>query len=231
VRHTGNQSYNVLSGANHDGYLPRPEYQLNNLNAFASILRSYCAGTDPVCALGNNVGDHTNYFQLYTEDAAKWNSEMVANAKGCRASPNSTSSSSSIISQTSNTPGPHPYLATSVTTVPSTPTGTLVVSPTAQTSTDTCEPTNVPSFVASIASEASTHKPTTAPLSAYATASVLYPMGNISTTAIHPYGTAAPSGTGSYPGVAIYTGNGAATLPGFGAAFLLLSVAMIGMML
>jgi hypothetical protein len=71
VKHTPDQVYNVLDGAN-KGPWPRTGANLARLNAYSSVLRSYCAGGDPVCAGGNNVEEHLNYFELYTDEASSW---------------------------------------------------------------------------------------------------------------------------------------------------------------
>jgi hypothetical protein len=69
--HTANQPYNVLDGADKQSNGRKPE-DLANLNRYAPVLRSYCAAGDPVCAGGNVVADHLNYFELYTDDASSW---------------------------------------------------------------------------------------------------------------------------------------------------------------
>lgn len=75
-RHVADQSYNVLSGANASADNPRSGVQLERLNAFAGVLRSYCVSTDPVCAPEGgsdfDVETHLNYFDLYSDDAAGW---------------------------------------------------------------------------------------------------------------------------------------------------------------
>jgi len=69
--HTANQPYNVLDGADKQKN-PRPAEDLALLNRYAPVLRAYCAAGDPVCANGNNVADHLNYFELYTDEASSW---------------------------------------------------------------------------------------------------------------------------------------------------------------
>ncbi|OAG12108.1 alpha/beta-hydrolase, partial [Paraphaeosphaeria sporulosa] len=91
VRHTENQPYNVLDGASKGPY-PRAGADLANLNRYSSILRSYCAAGDPVCAGGKTVADHLNYFELYTDDASSWVVAKVdAAAPLCGASSSSSS--------------------------------------------------------------------------------------------------------------------------------------------
>lgn len=69
--HTANQPYNVLDGADKQ-VNGRPAEDLARLNRYAPVLRAYCAAGDPVCAGGNVVADHLNYFELYTDDASSW---------------------------------------------------------------------------------------------------------------------------------------------------------------
>lgn len=100
VMHTANQPYNVLDGASRQKN-PRSAADLALLNRYASILRSYCAAGDPVCAGGNTVADHLNYFQLYTDDASSW---VVSMINKLQPAPSSTPSGSSPTA-TSSVPG------------------------------------------------------------------------------------------------------------------------------
>ncbi|EFQ34152.1 cutinase [Colletotrichum graminicola] len=72
--HAASQSYNVGGGAAYRGSMARSGSSLRNMNQFAGVLRSWCNGDDPVCASnsGSDGGEaaHTNYFQLYSNDAA-----------------------------------------------------------------------------------------------------------------------------------------------------------------
>ncbi|KAK1997822.1 cutinase [Colletotrichum falcatum] len=77
TRHTANQPYNFLAGAPDNGLFPRPADQLAGLMAFSKVARSYCADSDPICAGGNTVANHLNYFHIYSGDAGKWVQEMV----------------------------------------------------------------------------------------------------------------------------------------------------------
>jgi hypothetical protein len=71
VKHTANQPYNVLDGADKEKW-PRTGANLERMNAYADVLRSYCQAGDGVCA-GGNVGEqHLNYFELYTDQASSW---------------------------------------------------------------------------------------------------------------------------------------------------------------
>lgn len=79
-RHTASQSYNVISGADANGYYPRSGTNLDNLNVFSSVLRSYCLSGDEVCAGGDDDGAHTSYFEDslgLVDDAASWVRSMV----------------------------------------------------------------------------------------------------------------------------------------------------------
>ncbi|KAI5210134.1 alpha/beta-hydrolase [Aureobasidium subglaciale] len=78
TRHTADQPYNQLSGSSHDGTFPRPPYQLANLATWTSKYHDYCAAEDPVCALGNDIAYHLNYFDVYTDTAAAWVKSQIA---------------------------------------------------------------------------------------------------------------------------------------------------------
>lgn len=97
VLHTANQPYNVLDGAD-KGPNPRSADDLARLGRYTPVLRSYCAGGDPICAGGNDVQQHLNYFQLYTDDASSWIINKVANTPSL--CPVSSSSSSMMASST-----------------------------------------------------------------------------------------------------------------------------------
>lgn len=87
--HTANQPYNVLDGADKQKN-PRGADDLARLNRYAGVLRSYCAAGDPVCANGNTVADHLNYFEKYTDEASSWViSKINAAAPVCAASSSS----------------------------------------------------------------------------------------------------------------------------------------------
>ncbi|KAK1978700.1 cutinase [Colletotrichum cereale] len=74
--HVASQSYNVGAGSGYSARMARSSSSLRNLNQFAGVLRSWCNGDDSVCAAtsGRDGGEeaHTNYFQLYTNDAAAY---------------------------------------------------------------------------------------------------------------------------------------------------------------
>ncbi|KAF5679298.1 acetylxylan esterase 2 [Fusarium circinatum] len=77
TRHTKDQPYNVLSGAGKDGLFPRPAGMLKNLASYGDVFRNYCVETDPICAQGDEVETHLNYFDVFTDDVADWVKESV----------------------------------------------------------------------------------------------------------------------------------------------------------
>ncbi|KAL3421697.1 Acetylxylan esterase 6 [Phlyctema vagabunda] len=128
-RHTANQSYNVESGSALQGFFPRSAIELEPLEKYAGVLRSYCAAGDPICANGDVVAEHLNYFEKYTDDAAAWVKKMVSqNATALSTTPSSSSSASaSSSSQTSTADSSAQETASSVSassTSSSTATGT-----------------------------------------------------------------------------------------------------------
>lgn len=106
--HTANQPYNVLDGADKQKN-PRSAEDLARLNRYSSVLRSYCAAGDPVCAGGSVVADHLNYFEKYTDDASSW---VISKINGAAPVCGATSSATPTASAT----------ASSITTV-ATPSG------------------------------------------------------------------------------------------------------------
>lgn len=77
TRHTKDQPYNVLSGKGKDGLFPRPAGMLENLASYGDVFRNYCVETDPICAKGDEVETHLNYFDVFTDDVAAWVKERV----------------------------------------------------------------------------------------------------------------------------------------------------------
>lgn len=102
TRHTANQPFNVLSGSGSDGLFPRTEEQTTNMAKYGDRLRDYCAGDDPICAGGDVVADHLNYFDVYSNDAAAWVKERVE-AAGDGPDKTTTSSSASKTTTTTTT--------------------------------------------------------------------------------------------------------------------------------
>lgn len=82
VRHTAFQPYNYLDGADKWGLYPRNSQQLANAANYASVWRDYCAGDEPICAGGNNVENHLNYFDLYTNEAAEYVQAKIRDHQG-----------------------------------------------------------------------------------------------------------------------------------------------------
>jgi hypothetical protein len=91
--HTANQPYNVLDGASKQANPRKPE-DLARLNRYSSVLRDYCAAGDPVCAKGDVIAQHLNYFELYTDEASSWVVSMINKLKP------TTSSSSTLATST-----------------------------------------------------------------------------------------------------------------------------------
>lgn len=81
--HVGNKSYNVQDGSPYSGEMTRDAESQANLDAFSDVLRSYCSILDEVCSMGDGTRTydtatyHTNYFDLYSEDAGVWAVEMT----------------------------------------------------------------------------------------------------------------------------------------------------------
>jgi hypothetical protein len=123
VKHTANQVYNVLDGADKQVW-PRTGANLERLNRYSSVLRSYCAAGDPVCAGGNVAAQHLNYFELYTDEASSW---VVS-----KLTPLLAKSSSSAAPSSSATPTPTPEVSSSTIEVPVT---SLTVTKDAETTT------------------------------------------------------------------------------------------------
>ena len=107
MRHTAGQSFNVESGSGSDGIFPRPGDQLANLNKYGDALRDYCVSTDPICAGGDVVDDHLNYFNVFTQDVASWVQERVGDE---------TPSSTSSVSESSTTADETSTTVTSIST-------------------------------------------------------------------------------------------------------------------
>ncbi|KAH7480917.1 hypothetical protein FOMA001_g7687 [Fusarium oxysporum f. sp. matthiolae] len=77
TRHTKDQPFNVLSGAGKNGLFPRPAGMLQNLASYGDVFRNYCVETDPICAQGDEVETHLNYFDVFTDDVAEWVKERI----------------------------------------------------------------------------------------------------------------------------------------------------------
>ncbi|KAM0192666.1 hypothetical protein ACHAPI_008023 [Fusarium lateritium] len=101
TRHTADQPFNVLSGAGNNGLFPRPADQLANLASYGDVFRNYCVETDPICAQGEEVKTHLNYFDIYSNQVATWVKERVEAAGG--ADEDESSSSTIAASSTKTT--------------------------------------------------------------------------------------------------------------------------------
>lgn len=96
------------------------------------MLRSYCAAGDPICAGGDDVTEHLNYFELYTDAASSWAVGKVdAAAPLCGAS---SSSAVSVATPTASTPASSAV----VTSAPVVSSAAESVSAPAATSTSPC---------------------------------------------------------------------------------------------
>lgn len=95
TRHTAGQPYNVETGADKDSGFPRSGTDLEKMATYASVLRSYCVATDPVCAGGEDHSTHLDYFQKFTDDAGIWVRSMVGIENNGTASTTATVTSSS----------------------------------------------------------------------------------------------------------------------------------------
>jgi acetylxylan esterase len=106
-RHTADQPYNSLNGGSGQANSHRDAAGLARLNAYAPRLQDYCNVDDLVCAPGlgaNTVEAHTNYFQLYTAQAARYIADTVkgySKGKYCSVATSSSSSSASASSTAS----------------------------------------------------------------------------------------------------------------------------------
>jgi hypothetical protein len=84
VRHTADQSYNIGSGSDKDGVWPRSELQLEALNEYSDVLRSWCTAEDPYCAGGDRLKFHVDYFRLQSEEAAEFVGQKVEEYRASR---------------------------------------------------------------------------------------------------------------------------------------------------
>ncbi|KAL5121352.1 hypothetical protein ACEQ8H_000820 [Pleosporales sp. CAS-2024a] len=106
VMHTANMPYNVLDGSGLQRGQGRYGSSLDRLNSrYGNVLRSYCQVGDPICADGDNVEKHLNYFELYTEDASNWTVGKINAAAPLCGSTTSTTTGSSSNGSSSNGSG------------------------------------------------------------------------------------------------------------------------------
>ncbi|KAJ4312322.1 hypothetical protein N0V84_009983 [Fusarium piperis] len=137
TRHTANQPYNVLSGASKDGLFPRPSEQLANLAKYGSALRNYCVDTDPICAQGDVVETHLNYFDVFTNDVAKWVKQRVEAAEDDTESSSTTASTKTSAAITTTTKAETTTDHTTKTSTKESKTTTKVTTETEETSSAT----------------------------------------------------------------------------------------------
>ncbi|KAL2072313.1 hypothetical protein VTL71DRAFT_11656 [Oculimacula yallundae] len=162
IRHTANQPYNVLSGSGGNGNFPRSGGQAAALLSYTSVFRDYCVASDPVCAGGNNIDDHLNYFDIYTDSAAQWvKSQLLAAPSGGAPPPPATSAV--VVPAPPTSVAPYPTSAYSNGTYPITSYTAIVPIPTQTSTIVVTVPcvTLAPSIVASYTSKYPVSAPTT----------------------------------------------------------------------
>lgn len=155
TRHTAGQSYNVESGANDNGLFPRTGSQLAGLAEFSSVLRAYCVSTDPICAGGDVVATHLNYFDIYSDSAAEWVQEMVEKFEGPGGSSTTTESASTTTKEKTT------KTKKTTTTEAETTTSEATTTTEAETTTTTEAQSSVTSTAASSSEASSTESGTT----------------------------------------------------------------------
>ena len=105
-RHTANQPYNVLAGSAGQANSHRDAAGLARMALYTPRLHDYCNYDDLICAPGlgaNTVEAHTDYFELYSAEAAQYIADTVKGySKGKYCPLPTTSSSSSSASATSS---------------------------------------------------------------------------------------------------------------------------------
>ncbi|EUC44646.1 carbohydrate esterase family 5 protein [Bipolaris oryzae ATCC 44560] len=199
VKHTANQPYNVLDGADKQVW-PRTGANLERMNGFSSVLRSYCAAGDPICAGGTNVAQHLNYFELYTDESSSW---VVDKLTPLLAKP---SSSSVLSSSATPTPTPTPSPEPTPTPAPTSAASTSEVSSTEPSSTVVVPEPSIPVTSSDIQSTSTApgttaHPITIIPTSAHYGNSTI-PASSYINTPVQPHETPSlPAGHVSYPAV------------------------------
>ncbi|KAK4561375.1 hypothetical protein LTR86_004692 [Recurvomyces mirabilis] len=111
-RHTANQPYNVLAGSPGMANSNRSQAEgLDRMAFYTPRLHDYCNYDDLICAPGlgaNTVEAHTNYFELYSAEAAQYIADLVKSytkGKYCAVPTTSSSSSSAAVSTSLSTSG------------------------------------------------------------------------------------------------------------------------------
>ncbi|CAI6332999.1 unnamed protein product [Periconia digitata] len=206
VRHTANQPYNVLDGAGSEVY-PRTGNDLALINRYSSVLRSYCAAGDPVCAGGDVVADHLNYFELYTNDAAAWIVSMVNKVLPTSSSAPSSSASSTMVTSSSRSSAPVVTASSSSAVVPSSGASSSAVAPSSGASSSAVAPSSGASSSA-VAPSSGASSSAVVPSSG---SSAVVPSNGASGSVSVP--TASSNGTGSYSAIDSSVPHYTATVP------------------
>ncbi|KAM0715237.1 hypothetical protein Q7P37_008735 [Cladosporium fusiforme] len=120
-RHTADQPYNALDGGAGQANSHRDAAGLARLATYTPRLQDYCNIDDLICAPGtgaDTVDAHTNYFQLYTAEAAQYIADLVegySKDKYCAVATSSSSLSSSASATSSASSSAISSLSSSVT--------------------------------------------------------------------------------------------------------------------
>ncbi|KAI3395753.1 hypothetical protein diail_922 [Diaporthe ilicicola] len=98
TRHVAGQSYEALDAGSFEGWYPRNRTELDSLNEWSDVLRSWCDARDGVCAHDTtseiNYTYHWNYLDLYSTDAAEWLSIKLGEKENTTATSTASSSTS-----------------------------------------------------------------------------------------------------------------------------------------
>lgn len=107
TRHVAGQAYEALDGGDFEGWYPRNKTELESLNKWSDILRSWCDARDGVCAYDTtatvNYTYHWNYLDLYSNDAADWLSIKLGEKENTTATATASSSSSKATASSTST--------------------------------------------------------------------------------------------------------------------------------
>lgn len=107
TRHVAGQAYEALDGGDFEGWYPRNKTELDSLNKWSDILRSWCDARDGVCAYDTtatvNYTYHWNYLDLYSTDAADWLSIKLGEKENTTATATASSSSSKATASSTST--------------------------------------------------------------------------------------------------------------------------------
>lgn len=96
-----------MDGGDFEGWYPRNKTELDSLNKWSEILRSWCDARDGVCAHDTtatvNYTYHWNYLDLYSTDAADWLSIKLGEKENTTATATASSSSSKATASSTST--------------------------------------------------------------------------------------------------------------------------------